>query len=116
MMIVLGLLKIAAPVPATPDKFLHNRIGRNKSPFLLRIVFCACGRDDTIGIDPLLPAGRWRYFCLSNLSYHHRDLTVVWDETGQHYGRGQGLRLLVDGKLIASRADLGKLAAILPPK
>lgn len=71
--------------------------------------------DDRVEIDPLLPPGEWDYFCLTRVSYHGRDLTVLWDRDGTRYGRGKGLRLWVDGRPAASRPDLGKLATRLPP-
>ncbi|MCW1885472.1 trehalase family glycosidase [Luteolibacter flavescens] len=67
-------------------------------------------------IDPLLPPGRWRYFSVERVRYHDREVSVVWDEDGLRYGRGKGLRLIVDGKVIASRPDLGKLSAVLPAR
>jgi hypothetical protein len=36
-------------------------------------------------------------------------LTIVWDATGSRYHRGRGFALLVDGKQVASRKDLGSL-------
>ena len=36
-------------------------------------------------------------------------LTVVWDATGTRYHHGKGMTLLVDGRKVASRKDLGVL-------
>ena len=69
--------------------------------------------DDTVEVNPLVPAGKWKYFCLDGIAYHGRSLTILWDATGDKYGRGAGLTILADGKPIAHRADLGKLTGKL---
>ena len=66
--------------------------------------------DDRIELRPLLPADEWTYFAIDALPYHGHLLTVFWDSTGTHYRRGKGMKLLVDGKQVAARADLGPLA------
>ena len=66
--------------------------------------------DDRIELRPLLPADEWTYFAIDALPYHGHLLTVLWDSTGTHYRRGKGMKLLVDGKQVAARADLGPLA------
>ena len=65
--------------------------------------------DGSVEINPLVPAGQWPYFCLDNVSYHGHALTVIYDHDGQRYHQGKGLTLLVDGKKVAQRKDLGKL-------
>ena len=57
----------------------------------------------------MLPAGQWDYFAIDALPYHGHLLTVLWDSTGKRYGRGNGFKLLVDGKQVAARNDLGAL-------
>ena len=59
--------------------------------------------DDIVEVNPLIPAD-WDWFCLDRVRYHGRCLTVIWDRTGQHYGKGQGLHVVADGKEIA-KAD-----------
>ena len=65
--------------------------------------------DETFELDPLLPNEAWDWFCLDNVSYHGHRVTVLWDRTGQHYHRGAGLIVFVDGIQRASRSQLGKL-------
>jgi hypothetical protein len=60
-------------------------------------------------IDPLLPARGLGWFALQDLPYHGRLLTVTYDRDGRHFGRGAGLRAYLDGRLAASRRDLGAL-------
>ena len=68
--------------------------------------------DATIEVNPLVPED-WDWFCLDQLLYHGRTLAIVWDRTGKHYGKGQGLRLMVDGKEVASSVTLGRLTVAL---
>ena len=65
--------------------------------------------DGRIELRPLLPAGQWSYFAIDALPYHHHLLTVLWDATGTRYHQGKGMTLLVDGRRVASRKDLGVL-------
>ena len=65
--------------------------------------------DNRIELHPLLPAGQWTYFAIDALPYHHHLLTVLWDATGTRYNKGKGMTLLVDGKRVASRPNLGPL-------
>jgi hypothetical protein len=70
--------------------------------------------DDTIDVDPLLPADAWNWFCLDGVSYHGHAVAIVWDRTGRRYGQGAGLAAWVDGREVARRADLGRLTVALP--
>ncbi|HEY3324767.1 MAG TPA: glycosyl hydrolase family 65 protein [Planctomycetota bacterium] len=66
--------------------------------------------DQTVEVNPLVPDG-WEYFCLDNVSYHGRTLTILYDKTGARYGKGKGLRVLCDGKEIGAADKLGRLTA-----
>jgi len=70
--------------------------------------------DETVEVHPLLADGTWEYFCLDNVLYHGRVLTIVWDKTGQRYGRGAGLRIFADGKPVAAAESLGRVTGKLP--
>jgi predicted GH43/DUF377 family glycosyl hydrolase len=70
--------------------------------------------DDTVEVNPLVP-DTWEFFCLDQIRYHGRWLTILWDKTGDRYHRGAGLHVLADGKVIASSWTLRKLQAALPP-
>ncbi len=69
--------------------------------------------DNTVVVNPLVPEGLWEYFCLDRVSYHGRMLTILWDKTGKHYGKGAGLRVLADDKEIASSPTLSKVTGKL---
>ena len=65
--------------------------------------------DDTVEVNPLVPAGKWDWFCLDGVPYHGRSLTILYDKTGDRYHRGKGLRVLADGKEIAAADDLRRV-------
>ena len=60
-----------------------------------------------------MPEDKWDFFCLDDLLYHGKNLTIIWDKTGTKYGCGAGLNVLVDGKRIAHSLKLGKLTGQL---
>ncbi len=67
--------------------------------------------DDSIVIHPLLPADTWEWFALDNVSYHGKSITILWDKTGSKYQRGQGLSVIVNGKLVAHSNSLQRIKA-----
>ncbi len=70
--------------------------------------------DDTLEIDPLAPA-TWPWFALDEVPYRGHQVSVVWDQDGTRYKLGRGLRVLIDGKEVASSATLAKVTAKMPP-
>jgi len=71
--------------------------------------------DDTIEVNPLVPRNIWDWFCLDRVAYHGSTLTILWDKSGKRYGKGQGLRILADGKEIAHSKTLSRVTGKLPP-
>jgi hypothetical protein len=69
--------------------------------------------DDVVEVNPLLPDGTWDYFCLDNILYHGRILTIIWDKTGDKYNRGQGLTVFADGKSIGGSTTLSRIVCTL---
>jgi DUF1680 family protein len=70
--------------------------------------------DDTVVVDPLLPADAWDWFCLDNVPYHGRTLVILWDRTGQKYHRGAGLQVFADGAEVAKSDTLTRVTGKLP--
>ena len=70
--------------------------------------------DETVEVNPLLPPGVWDYFCLDNILYHGHRLTIRFDQSGEHYRQGQGLRVLADGREIAAADKLCRVTGRLP--
>lgn len=65
--------------------------------------------DNIIEVNPLLPAGKWDWFCLDNILYHEKMVMIIWDKTGMKYKKGKGLSVWVNGKKVASANTLKKL-------
>lgn len=66
--------------------------------------------DEIIEVNPLLPAGKWDWFCLDNILYHQKVVTIIWDRTGVKYKKGKGLSVWVNGKKVAAAATLKKIS------
>lgn len=69
--------------------------------------------DNIIQVNPLLPANKWDWFCLDNVLYHGKIITIVWDKTGLKYKKGKGLSVWVNGKKVAASPGLEKLTGKL---
>ena len=66
-----------------------------------------------VEVNPLVPADTWDWFCLDRVPYHGRMLTILWDKTGKRYGKGAGLRVLVDGNEIVHSDTLSRVSGKL---
>ncbi len=65
--------------------------------------------DNTIEVNPLVPEGKWNWFCLDNVLYHGKIVTIIWDKDGLRYKKGKGLSVWVNGKKVASSLKLEKI-------
>lgn len=70
--------------------------------------------DQSVEVNPLVPEGGLTYFCLDGVPYHGTNLTILYDQTGNRYHKGAGLRVFAGGHEIASAPHLQKLTAKLP--
>lgn len=70
--------------------------------------------DNVLEIMPLIPAGKWKWFCLDGVLYHGHIITVLWDKTGSKYHKGKGFSVYADGKKIAHKKSLSAIKAKLP--
>lgn len=70
--------------------------------------------DNVVEVHPLLPPRCWDWFCLDGVSYHGRNLTILWDRTGERFNKGTGLRVFANGTLIASAPGLRRVTGRLP--
>ncbi len=68
---------------------------------------------DRFRVNPLLPDGIWDYFCLDNILYHGRIVTILYDRTGNRYHMGKGLMVLIDGKKAAGAKGLQPLTVTM---
>jgi predicted GH43/DUF377 family glycosyl hydrolase len=71
--------------------------------------------DDIIEVNPLVGADTWDWFCLDNVLYHGRTITILWDKTGKKYNKGKGLRVFVNGKEISQSETIKQVTGELPP-
>jgi hypothetical protein len=69
--------------------------------------------DNVLEINPLLPDNKWDWFCLDNVLYHGRTITIIWDRTGMKYKKGKGLSAWVNGKKVAQSDKLEKITGSL---
>jgi len=69
---------------------------------------------DTVRVEPLLPVGTWDWFCLDGVPYHRRTLTILWDRSGDKYGKGKGLHVFADGMEITESNELKHVTGKLP--
>jgi len=69
--------------------------------------------DSMIEVNPLLPEDKWDWFCLDNVLYHEKIVTIIWDQDGTKFKKGKGLSVWVDGKKVASSLKLEKLTGKL---
>jgi hypothetical protein len=65
--------------------------------------------DNTLEIEPLLPDNTWDWFCLDNVLYHGKIITILWDKDGSKYEKGKGLLVFVNGKIAGSSDKLEKI-------
>jgi len=109
--------KILARKPDPNDPNTYRGQDYNHSAFCDLVITGLVGLrprpDNLVEVNPLAPS-QWDFFCLDRIPYHGRDLTLLWDRTGNRYNRGRGLSLLVDGTRLAHREMLGRLTVELP--
>lgn len=76
-------------------------------------------RDDILEVNPLIPTAakggpELSYFCLENVPYHGRLVTIVYDRLGTRYKKGAGLSVYVDGARVSAPAPPGRRMVALP--
>ena len=54
--------------------------------------------DNMLEVYPLVPAGKWDWFCLDNVLYHGKNITIFYDKDGRRYNKGKGFFIQADGK------------------
>lgn len=69
--------------------------------------------NNELVIDPLIPGDYWDWFCLDKVNYHNKNITVVWDKDGAHYGKGKGFLIFVNGVLKHQSKSIQKLVISL---
>ena len=66
----------------------------NHSTFCDLVISGLCGfvpqTDGSVVVKPLAPKS-WDWWCVDGVRYHGRDITILFDRDGTHYGKGQGI-------------------------
>jgi PKD repeat protein len=76
----------------------HNILGAYNFMIIDDIAGIRPRLDDRVELSPI-DVG-WGHFAVNNLSYHGRDLTVVWNGDGHYAGVPVGYSLYVDGQRV----------------
>jgi len=71
-------------------------------------------QENILEVYPLIPEDTWPWFCLDELHYHGRKITILWDSTGNKYGKGKGLHIFVNAKKISGSNTLSRTTGKLP--
>ncbi len=53
--------------------------------------------DGSLFVVPLVP-DNWNYFCLQDVRYRGKNVTIFYDRDGSRYKKGKGFFVLIDGK------------------
>ena len=65
--------------------------------------------NNDVVVNPLIPQDQWDWFCLDNVPYHGKNVTIFWDKNGDRYHQGKGLKVLVDGKVVGASDKLERI-------
>ncbi|MEX6687335.1 hypothetical protein QTN47_07505 [Danxiaibacter flavus] len=69
--------------------------------------------DNKLIVHPLISEDQWDYFCLDNVLYHGKIITIFFDKTGKKYSRGKGFNILINGKQVHHSTSLQKAEIML---
>ncbi len=69
---------------------------------------------DTLTVNPLIPIDAWNYFCLDNIRYHGKTITILYDKNGQKYHKGKGFFIFVNGEPVYHSGSIQKVTFRLP--
>ena len=98
-----------------PVKYRERGKDYNHSTFCDLVIAGLCGvvpqEGNGLAVRPLAPT-EWDWFKIAGVRYHGRDLSVVWDRSGERFGTGKGLSVWIDGREIARTTELKPLEKI----
>lgn len=69
--------------------------------------------DNMLHVHPLIPKDTWDYFCLDNIMYCGKKITVMYDKYGTHYNKGIGLKVYINGEEVGSSKALTSIQVML---
>lgn len=65
--------------------------------------------DNSIVINPLIPENTWDWFCLDDLEYKGKIITVLYDKYGTKYNKGTGFMIFTNGELSVQKDKIEKI-------
>lgn len=65
--------------------------------------------DNILVVNPQITEGMWDYFCLDNILYHGKIITILYDKTGEKYNKGKGFSIFVNWQRKAFSPVLSKV-------
>ena len=71
------------------------------------------GPDGRLSVNPLIPTSALPWWTADGIALHGKIVSVRFDLDGSHYKQGAGLKVYVDGKVVASTTNMGKLSVQL---
>ncbi len=64
--------------------------------------------SDGLTVDPIIPDS-WDFFCVEDVLWQGKNVTVIFDRDGTKFGREKGLSVFINGTLTAHSETLSKL-------
>ena len=64
--------------------------------------------NNSIEIKPLIPDD-WEWFAAENIPFQGKEISLIWDKTGEKYGLGKGLILFVDKIQVEQKDKIQKI-------
>ncbi len=101
------------PIVGLPRSHHYNHSGYNN---LIITGLCGIrpGEGSTLAINPLIDE-TIRYFCLENIMYHGKTVTVVYDKDGSRYHLGKGITVFINHKKATVKNNQGKYEVEVGP-
>ena len=65
--------------------------------------------DNILEVSPIIPQNQWDWFCLDNVLYHNKIITIVWDKDGTKFDVGKGFHIFVNGIEVAKSDTISKI-------
>lgn len=69
--------------------------------------------DQLLVLEPLVPEGALAWFAIDRLRYRGNELSIAWDEDGQHFLKGPGLSVWVNGERVVQAPQLQRQEIVL---
>ena len=69
--------------------------------------------NGSLVVNPLVPAEALPWWAADGMVLHGRVVSVLFDADGKKYGKGAGLKVWLDGKVVAQAETMRKLTVQL---